>query len=192
MDRYDALNAIGPMTATAGTDAHQNTLPITLRDGERGDSYRRMPRWFSNTILAETKSPSAAKAALAAGRTYISFEAFGTPKGLEFYALNDDGSRVEMGGDCNGCSAGTITLECPTLSAASPQDGNALPDIGATIFKDGEVWQSSCGTWDVTDPGVYRARIDITPNHLKDFLGDTPSDYLKPYPWVYTNAIRVH
>ena len=58
------------MIGTAGTDAHQNVLPILLRDGERGDSYRRMLRWFSNMVLVESgePTPATAQAALEAGR----------------------------------------------------------------------------------------------------------------------------
>jgi len=192
LERFDALNALAPMVGTAGTDAHQNALPLVLRDGERGDSYRRMLRWFSNTLLAESKTPTAAKEALAAGRLYVSFEAFGTPSGLDFYASTNQKERVEMGADCTTCDTGSISLTCPSLSTHSPQDGSALPTIDATVFKDGVIWQTGCGTWLLDGEGVYRGRIDITPTHLTAYLGDDPAPYLKPYPWLYTNAIRIH
>ena len=54
---------------TAGTDAHQNSLPIEFRDGERGDSYRRMMSWFSNVALvSDPADPVAVKDAIARGQ----------------------------------------------------------------------------------------------------------------------------
>lgn len=48
LQKLDGLLARGPIVAAAGTDAHENVLPTLLRDGERGDSDRRMLRWFSS------------------------------------------------------------------------------------------------------------------------------------------------
>lgn len=188
IEHWDALQQRAPVVGVAGTDAHQNVLPILLRDGERGDSYRRMMRWLSNHLLVSGDAPSDYDAALAAGRAYVAFEILGTPSGLDFHLAQDDtiyemGSRPDLVG-------GTLSLTCPTLSTASPQ-GAAAPDIEATIYKDGSAWRSGCGEFSVEEPGVYRVRIDITPWHLEDFLGAEPEPWLTPRPWIYTNTITV-
>jgi hypothetical protein len=183
---WDALLARGPMSASAGTDAHQNVLPIALRDGERGDSYRRMLRWFSNVLLTTDGSPTATQAALAAGRAFVAFEVLGTPEGFDFH-VDDGGTIAEMGGTATG---GEIVLACPTLADVSPHGADA-PEITATIFKDGAVWKTGCGRFAADGSGVYRARVDLVPHHLRPFLGDAPDAWIHAYPWVYSNAIRV-
>ncbi len=191
MDRWDHLLSRGPAVGIAATDAHRNVMPLELRDGERGDSYRRMFRWFANVVLADSKDPEAGDAAVAAGRLYMAFEILGTPDRLTFWYDDGSGTEHEMGASCAGCTGGTLHLDCPVLSENSPRDGVNAAEITATVYKDGEAWQTGCGTFEIADPGAYRARIDITPHHLTPFLGDDPTPYLRPYPWVYTNAIRI-
>ncbi len=183
---WDALLARGPMVAVAGTDAHQNVLPLDLRDGERGDSYRRMSRWFSNHLLAEGDSPAEAQAALAAGRVYVAFEAFGTPVGFDVH-LEAGGEVFEMG---SAPPEGTLVVSCPTLHPDSPR-GLEDPEVEAVIFKDGVAWARGCGDHPTDGPGAYRVRIDLTPHHLLPFLGEDPEPWLRPFPWVYSNAFRV-
>jgi hypothetical protein len=189
--RWDHLLERGPMVGIAATDAHRNVLPYELRDGERPDGYRRNFRWFSNIVLADTRDTLAADEAVAAGRLLMAFEILGTPDGTALWYADAGGTEVEMGSTCTGCAGGTLHLQCPTLSASSPRDGVNDPVITATVFRDGEPWQTGCGEFEVVDAGVYRARIDIAPHHLTPFLGEDPSPYLHDYPWVYTNAIRV-
>ncbi len=191
VDRWDHLLQRGPMVGMAATDAHRNVMPIELRDGERPDGYRRNFRWFSNIVLADTRDTVAVDEAVAAGRLLMAFEIFGMPDGTALWYADGSGTEHEMGATCTGCAGGTLHLECPVLSANSPRDGVNAPEIAATIFRDGEPWQTGCGEFEVSETGVYRARVDITPHHLVPFLGDDPSPYLHPYPWVYTNAIRV-
>jgi hypothetical protein len=188
IEHWDALQQRAPVVGVAGTDAHQNVLPVLLRDGERGDSYRRMMRWLSNHLLVSGDAPSDYDSALAAGRAYVAFEILGTPSGLDFHLAQDD-TIYEMGSRPDSVG-GTLSLTCPTLADASPR-GLAAPDIQATIFKDGAAWQSGCGEFSVEEPGVYRVRIDITPWHLEDFLGAEPEPWLTPRPWIYTNTITV-
>ena len=190
VQKWDALLARGPMVGTAGTDAHQNVLPTLLRDGERGDSYRRMLRWFSNVVLvgpADGEGPDAVKRALAAGRTFVAFEVLGTPNGFDFHLTDDGGAIVEMGAAGTG---GTVTVACPGLSVSSPH-GLEAPELTATIFKDGAAWATGCGDHPTDGPGVYRVRIDMIPRHLTDFLGADPAPWMRPFPWIYSNAIRV-
>ena len=191
LQKWDALQDIGNVVGFAGTDAHQNVLPIDLRDGERGDSYRRMLRWFSNHLLVDASdtspSPAAYDSALASGRMYTAFEILGTPTGFDFHLQSDDGQITEMGGSGIGQ---TLHVQCPTLSPSSPTNGES-PTIAATVFRNGEEWAAGCGAHPITEPGSYRLRIDIKPTHLKEFLGDDPDIWLHFYPWVYTNPIRV-
>ena len=189
--RWDAAQRIANVVGFAGTDAHQNVLPINLRDGERGDSYRRMIRWFSNHLLidgdVELPSPKDADQALAAGRLYTAFEILGTPAGLDFHLLGTDGSITEMGGTGAGH---TLVVACPSLSPASPKNSTP-PEVTATILKDGEVFAEGCGEHTVSAQGSYRLRVDMVPLHLRDFLGESPDEWLNSYPWVYTNPIRI-
>jgi hypothetical protein len=184
---WDGLLARGPMGASAGTDAHQNVLPLKLRDGERGDSYRRMLRWFSNVLLTAGNTPDDVQQALAAGRSYVAFEVLGTPVGFDFH-LETPAGLVEMGSEAD---AGDVVVTCPTVAATSPH-GVETPEITATIFKDGQPWKQDCGRFPTDGPGAYRVRIDMVPNQLRPFLGDAPETWLHAYPWVYSNAIRVH
>lgn len=187
VERWDALLQDQPMVGTAGTDAHQNVMPQLLRDGERGDSYRRMMRWFSNILLTKGTTPADYDEALSAGRLYVAFEVLGTPSGFDFYLEDDAGETYEMGSTA---PSGTLHVGCPTLSPASPRDGDD-PDISVTVFKDGQPWADACGDLTVDGPGVYRVRVDMVPYHLAGFLGDDPDPWMHAYPWIYSNAIRV-
>ena len=191
LERWDTLSATTSVIGVAGTDAHQNVLPMDLRDGERGDSYRRMLRWFSNNLLINEDitqpRPEDTNEALSAGRSYVAFEILGTPSGFDLYLEGSDGQTYEMGADT---PPGTLHLVCPTLSASSPR-GEQAPEFTATIFKDGVAWKTGCGDFTTDGPGVYRARVDILPNHLTDFLGEDPDTWLHFYPWVYSNPFRV-
>jgi hypothetical protein len=180
---WDGLLANGPTVGIAGTDAHQNVLPTLMRDGERGDSYRRMLRWFSNHLLVAGDDPADLEDALAAGRSYVAFEILGTPTGFSFHY-----GDVQMGGE--GPAGGTLHVACPTLLPGSPR-GPELPEITATVFRDGQPWQTGCGDFADVPAGVYRVRIDMVPHQLVPFLGEDPTPWVHGYPWVYGNAIRV-
>ncbi len=197
-ERWDALQAVAPddrvIPATFGTDAHQNVMPIALRDGERGDSYRRMLRWASQWLWLEPGTEDdlgAAEAALASGRFQVVFEVLGTPEGFDFHLEDATGGVHEMGSvvDASALPA-TLSVTCPTLWQGSPH-GTQAPDVTATVYKDGAPWQDGCGDFAVDEAGSYRVRIDIVPWHLDAFLGDDPGPWLHAYPWVYGNPIRV-
>ena len=186
VERWDALMQRGPMLGTAGTDAHENVLPTLLVDGERGDSYRRMLRWFSNTLLVQGDDVDAYEDAVRAGRSYVAFEVLGTPKDFDVH-LDAGGQTYEMGSTA---PAGKLTVTCPTLTADSPR-GTEAPEIVVTVLRNGQPWQTGCGSWDVADKAVYRVRVDMIPYQLTPFLGDDPTPWLHLYPWIYSNAIRV-
>ncbi|MDP2312345.1 MAG: hypothetical protein Q8P41_05525 [Pseudomonadota bacterium] len=183
LERWDALSRVAPTVGTAGTDAHENTLPSLLSDGERVDSYRRMMSWFSNIALVDSDSPEDTQAAVAAGRLFVAFEILGTPS--DFHVGY---GAAEMGG--SGALGGTLDVTCPTLAATSPRDG-ADPEIAVTVFKDGVAWQTDCGSFAVTEPGVYRVRVDIVPHHLVGFLDNQAGALVRTYPWLYSNSFRL-
>jgi hypothetical protein len=188
LEHWDALLATGPMVGVAGTDAHQNVLPYDLRDGERGDSYRRMLRWFSNHLLVEAPGAEAAEQALAAGRVYVAFEALGTPANFDVHVVQDDGRVVEMGGEASG---GTLVVGCPRLAEGSPR-GTKDPEITVEVVRDGMSWAQGCGEFPLDGSGAYRVRVDQVPHHLEPFLGLDPEPWLqRPYPWLFSGAIRV-
>jgi hypothetical protein len=181
--RFDALNALAPTVATAGTDAHENALPMLLADGERVDSYRRMMSWFSNVLFVEQEGPAGLEEALRAGRNLVAFEVLGTPAGFDA-RIGDQ----ELSGDA--APGATLEVDCPTLAADTPQDGNA-PDVTVHVLRDGQPFAEGCGAHVLAEPGVYRVRVDIVPTHLTAFLGDQAPALVHRYPWLYTGAFRV-
>ncbi|MCB9777880.1 MAG: hypothetical protein H6742_04890 [Alphaproteobacteria bacterium] len=199
---WDALNVDGPedrvVIGVAGTDAHQNVFPIPLRDGERGDSYRRMLRWFSQHLWMDPADLpdaggdlDAAERTLAAGRFHVAFEILGTPDGFDFHLEDAAGGIHEMGSILDpSVLPAELVVTCPTLSAGSPQ-GTDAPEISATVYRDGAPWQTSCGRFPVDDAGTYRVRVDMVPWHLAPFLGDDAADWMHAYPWVYGNPVRI-
>ncbi len=182
---WDALSARGPMTGVAGSDAHRNSLPMLMADGERVDSYRRMLRWFSNWLLTDSTAPDDLESALRAGRNLIVFEAFGRPTDPDVHVRAEGGEVAEIGSEVTG---GTLVVSCDTLSQDSPR-GLQAPEIHTTVFKDGEFWAEGCGEHTLDGPGVYRVGVDITPWHLVDFL-DGDSTWIRRVPWLLYNPVR--
>ncbi|TNE83941.1 MAG: hypothetical protein EP330_31340 [Deltaproteobacteria bacterium] len=188
IERWEALLQRGPTVGVAGTDAHQNAVPLETRDGERFDSYRRSLRWFSNHLLVEGQGPGVYEEALRAGRNHVVFEALGLPLGVDLALTDDSGTTWEVGSSPTG--EGTLLVGCPSLSPESPQ-GLRAPEITVSVLKDGEVFHEGCGEVSTDGPGAYRVKVEVTPYHLEPFLGAEPETYFRPFPWVYTNAIRV-
>jgi len=182
IERWDALNAVGLVVGTAGTDAHENAIPSIMSDGERVDSYRRMMIWFDNVALVDGTDPQNYEDAIAAGRLFIAFEILGEPGSWDVhYGDLEFGGEAPLGDD--------LVVTCPTLSPESPQQGEP-PEITVAVYKDGVAWQDDCGTFTPDEPGVYRAVATITPHHLSAFLDDQQA-LIKPTPWLYSNAMRI-
>jgi len=188
------------LPATAGSDAHENALPITLADGERGDSYRRVLRWFGNIVMvADPQDPAQIKAALKAGRLYAVFEVMGTPEGLDIRAT---GSRTyELGDTAPSAEGATLTVDIPHVRNLDPS--LPAPGVRARV-----IWIET-PTGVVTElaksaegdaqlnvhigaPGAYRVEITIVPSHLGPYLGDLGTDLAEvELPWVYASPIYV-
>lgn len=184
LERWDALSAVAPSIATAGTDAHENSLPMLMADGERVDSYRRMMAWFANYLVLEGDGPAAAEAALRARQSFIAFDVLGVPQGFDvaYGGAHWSATDVAVGDE--------LSVVCPSLTADSPTD-TSEPTITATVFKDGVPWKTGCGRYEVSEPGVYRVRVDIVPEHLRTLLADQADSLVHAYPWLYSQAFRV-
>jgi len=137
--------------------------------------------------MVEEDSLEAYESALRAHRMALVFEILGTPAGFDFYLEDEGGTRWEMGSDA---PVGEITVSCPTLATGSPR-GLEEPEISVEVYRNGELWQSDCGSYEATGPAAYRVQVSMVPHHLTDFLGEEPEAWVKTYPWIYSNGIRV-
>lgn len=195
--RWDDLLAAGRrVSGSGGTDAHQNALPLVLRDGERGDSYRRMIRWFNNVALvADRTDPAQIEAALDAGRMFVLFEIMGTPVGFDVRAVA--GADVtELGGEVAVADGATLEVSVPTvheLAATLP-----APAIRARVFRIDGSGRTEVGSGPgplsvpLDRPGAYRVEILITPRHRGPYLGNLGTAYAdQEHPWIYTSPIYV-
>lgn len=195
-----ALETLGltqRLAVTGGTDAHQNVFPTDASDGERIDSYRRMLRWFNNRLLvAGELTPDSAREALLEGRNHIAFEVFGTPVGFDFTA-EIDGSTYELGEELvldRGIARLLVTL--PQLDSRSPAS-ETPPLVTGRLYRASEKGRELVEEWtdgpldlSVTQPGVYRVEIWITPFHLRPYLGEVASDYEgRQVLWIQSGAI---
>jgi hypothetical protein len=189
---WDGLLARGRMTGILGTDVHQNSFPLVLRDGERGDSYRRMIRWYSNWLLmADAElTPDTLKDAIRQGRLAGVFEVIGTPVGLDFHA-EVDGTIYEVGDEVELASAPTLVALAPTVMGLDPQQ--TPPDVALSLKCGGVEIATGTERIDYTPTATGACRLDVTivPRHLEPFLGTVPELAAKTYPWVKVNPIYV-
>jgi hypothetical protein len=170
-----------------------------LRDGERGDSYRRVMRWFSNVVLASDRSdPVAIEDALRAGRVFVAFELMGTPAGFDVHAENPGQDPVELGGTVSAAAGATLEVAVPAVLDLDPTLPS--PTISARILHippGGEPTVVAEGAGPTLSapldaPGAYRVEIHIVPLHLSSYLGTLGPAYAeKTHPWIYASPIYV-
>lgn len=199
IDRWTTLLSEGKHIAvTAGSDAHQNALPVTLADGERGDSYRRVLRWFSNMVLVQDpKDVDQIKAAMKAGRMFSVFELLGTPEGFDVSVKGAGGVTYELGSVIpHATGGGVITVEVPHVKDLDPS--LPAPTITGIVY-----WIDAAGSHELARGtetfmanlgarGAYRIEIRITPSHLGPYLRDLGSAMAeKELPWIYTSPFYV-
>ena len=197
---WDQLLAGGRrVSGSGGSDAHQNALPIMLRDGERGDSYRRVMRWFSNVVLVPDRTDiGAIEAALRAGRLFVAFELMGTPAGFDVRAEVPGQDPIELGGTVPAAAGGTLEVEVPSVLDLDP----ALPSPAITariihVAAGGEAAVVAEGAGPslsapLDEPGAYRVEVHMVPHHLAPYLGTLGPAYAQQtLPWVYASPIYV-
>ena len=181
------------VAATAGSDAHENALPVMLADGERGDSYRRVLRWFSNVVLVtDPHSHGEIEAALEKGRVFAVFEIMGTPEGFDVVATG--GGEL---GDTVTFNATHLLVKVPKVRGLDPT--LPAPEIKATVIRAyaGAMTTVESGPGPELDvalpgPGAYRVEVSIVPHHLGPYLRDLGTAYAdREVPWIYTSAIYV-
>ena len=182
--------------AVGGSDAHQNVLPTLLPDGERGDSYRRVFRWFSNVLLVNgATSRASALEALHAGRVFTVFEAYGTPVGFSFTAQVGAAAH-EIGEQVALTDTPVFHVTRPHVNALDPS--LPMPTISLRILR-----AESSGTWTEvaagnadeltftpTVAGAYRAEVRMVPNHVRPYLPGLER-LIRDVPWVYSSALYV-
>jgi hypothetical protein len=204
LDRWDALLSSGRDAFGFGaSDAHENSLPWEMADGDRGDSYERMLPWVTNVLLVRGSGPDGAadpvaagdvvgiEEAVRAGRFYVVLEAWGTPAGFDF-RLEGPGGVAEMGAAVALAPGQRLVVELPRVAGAV---GRPAPEVRARLYRiDGGkrtiVAESSRRIEHlVRAPGAYRVEVGIVPRHLEPWLGG--SGYLREVTWIYGNPIRV-
>ena len=189
---WDPMLAERNVTGSVGTDVHENSFPGMMRDGERGDSFRRLMRWISNVALVDgVIAPSTVKAAIKAGRSYVAFEILGVPAGFDFH-VEDAGNIIEMGGQAKPGSS--IVAQAPKVWDLDPAVEAPMITMKLLRIANGSTTSIAEGSdirIDGAEAGVYRVEVMMTPNHLKPYLGETPDTYVREYPWVLSNAIRI-
>lgn len=180
----------------AASDAHENVLPVALTDGERGDSYRRVFRWFSNELWVQGElTRESAMEALRQSRMFVAFEAFGTPIGFSYTAQT--GARVrEIGEEIPLTEAPVLRVTRPTVHALNPALPVPTTRLRVLRAERSGDWTevAAADTGDVsftpTTAGVYRAEVRITPNHVRPYLPGLER-VVREVPWVYSSPIFV-
>ncbi len=182
--------------AVAASDAHENVLPVPLTDGERGDSYRRVFRWFSNQLWVRGElTRESAVEALRESRVFVTFEAFGTPVGFTYTAQTGERTR-EIGEEL-------MLSEAPVLRATRPRVNALDPSLPTPTMRVRLLRAERSGQWtevaasdtgDVsytpTAAGAYRAEVRITPRHVQPYLPGLER-LMREVPWVYSSPIYV-
>ncbi|MBL8603241.1 MAG: hypothetical protein JNK72_15055 [Myxococcales bacterium] len=177
--------------AVGGSDVHENSFPAIFPDGERGDSYRRVLRWYSNFVRVDGEvTRESMMAGVAAGRLYTVFEAYGTPEGF-------------------GLTAGEATVGDTVMLARQPQFQVTVPrvygldpslprpDVRVRLLKAelNGTWRELAASAETlrftpTEPGAYRAEALITPHHARPYI-PRMERLIREVPWVYSNVMRV-
>lgn len=183
------------LTGTAGTDAHQNVFSGLMADGERGDSYRRMMRWFSNHLLLDELTPAKVKAAIKGGRLFVVFEVFGPARGFDVRTETKKGV-AEIGDEVALADAPEIVVEAPRADLVAGQDAPALKvKIVLADRPEGTEVASGDGSaplrFKPTKPGAYRVEVRVLPNHLVGYMGSAKAKLLREFAWVLANPIYV-
>ncbi len=202
--KWHALLGEGRHVAiTAGSDAHENALPIMLADGERGDSYRRVLRWFGNiALVADPSDVDQVKSALRTGRNFAVFELLGTPDGFDTY-VTGGGTTYELGSTVPSAGTPVLHVDIPVVRGLDPS--LPLPAIVAKVFwidragvvqqvanVDGQISSNGQVNVNLGAPGAYRVEITMVPRHLGPYLHDLGTEMAEAeLPWIYTSPFYV-
>lgn len=200
-ERWGSVLARGHRRVTTmGSDAHRNTFPQLMADGERVDSFRRMMRAFSNHLLVRARADGTwddaeLKEALRAGRLYGVFEFMGYAQGFDFHAL-EAGEARELGAEVSLARGVTLHATMPTVQNLDPAAD--APQLELVLWRAIEGgWERAASTTEAalaftpTQPGAYRVEVRMAPRHLKGFVGSRLALVRTARPWVLTSALYV-
>lgn len=165
LSAWDAALAVThPLAPVGGNDAHANVRVFGPLGGTLG-TYREIFLTLSTHVLAERLDEAGVVAAIAAGRTYVSFDAFGEGAGFDFRAVDAQGV-VHVGG-ATVAAAPELTLQITT------------PAVGRIrLLRDGVEWHArTARTMVVHAPraGIYRVEVAAAGGE----------------PWLFSSSIRV-
>lgn len=190
----------GRPVTTMGSDAHRNTFPELLPDGERVDSFRRMMQWFSNHVRVRPEADGTwddrhVKEALAARRLYGAFEYMGYPEGFDA-RMEAAGEVLEIGDEASLADAPEIVVVRPRVRELDPEA--EAPEIEMRVLRavEGGFEVVAAGEREELrffprTEGAYRVEVRIAPRHLGGYLGGYEELRLQMRPWIYTNAFFV-
>ena len=212
LGKFDALLGLGRhLLPVAGSDIHENSFKQLLADGERGDSYRRLMRWFGNYLLVpqgEPLTPALLREAVRKGRGYSVFHVFGPPVGFDFYAepaqvgqpIAELGDSAELGAKLHLVAPRPLpaddrrsepVLRLTLLRVAPGQDKSQV--VQTRLFSAAELQAGASLVADTTALGVgaYRAEVTVIPHHLTHLLGPDAATYVHEFPYLYSGVIYV-
>lgn len=195
LDTWDTLLAEGMhLVGTGGCDAHENSFPAVMSDGERGDGYRRMMRWHTHHVLVRGEGRDAVMEALGRGRLYLAFEALGTPVGFDFHAARADGTIAEMGDVA--AVGDTLRAVMPSLPVGFPS--TPAPSLSLHLLRAApggavEITSTEGPSLEhvVTEPGAYRVEVRMVPEHARPYVGRFADQLIAQRAWIYANPIYV-
>jgi hypothetical protein len=211
LEHFDALLGKGhKLHPTLGSDIHENAFKGEMADGERGDSYRRLMRWFTNHLLVPAGKPfgpAELKDALEQRRGYGVFEVLGPPHGFDFYADGADKTqRGEIGAEVTQGATLHVSPPRPVPMNDRRQD-KVLRLVVLRIAPGAEkaqvVIERSLSGAELADgaellidtkmhgAGAYRVEAHLLPLHLMHLLGKDAEKYKREYPYLYSSAIFV-
>ncbi|MGE0615904.1 MAG: hypothetical protein AB7P04_09700 [Bacteriovoracia bacterium] len=189
------------LTGVGGSDSHENIFPQKAADGERLESHRRLTRFMSNHVVVGAATVPEVKQALRTGRSWLVFEGFGSPVGLDFYAVTG-GTTYGMGETGTlGANSATFTVTTPTLHTSSPGAGMGVdPEVRTElkrVLANGadEVVARSSGfgvggniSYTTSTAGAYRVEIFIRPRQLAKFI-EAPDQAEREFRWIVSNHV---
>ena len=217
LGKFDALLGLGRhLLPMAGSDIHENSFKQLLADGERGDSYRRLMRWFGNHLLVpkgQPLTPVLLNEAVRSGRGYTVFHLFGPPESFDFYA--EPGAAGQPIGELGDTVTVGAKLHLVAPRPLPKDDRRAEPVLRLTLLRvapgassaqvvQTRLWsaaelQAGAATFVVdtatAGPGAYRAEVTVIPRHLVHLVAaNNPTDgavYLHEFPYLYSGVIYV-
>jgi hypothetical protein len=210
--KYDTLLGDGhKLLALLGSDIHENVFKDPLADGERGDGYRRLMRWFGNYLLLPKGPITSAglRDAIRKGRGFGVFHLFGPPTGFDFFAVAagpTPGATFELGDSAPRGAILTLTAPRPLPAGYRSSEpalrlsiryialGSSTSEaVGSRLVSADELQAGVTLHLDTASrpAGAYRAELTLVPRHLLPLLGPDTAPYLHEYPYLYSSPIYI-